>query len=102
MLIKSDLPRHLEVEVAKTIKANIPAIRRGSSLKGTDISRTVGRSENPGVPVILFGHNLTPLPGEIGLTDLLNIGWLKPPPHSGVKAVLLQSYCKSLVLNPMI
>ena len=60
MLIKSDLPRHLEVEVAKTIKANIPAIRRGSSLKGTDISRTVGRSENPGVPVILFGHNLTP------------------------------------------
>ena len=35
MLIKSDLPRHLEVEVAKTIKANIPAIRRGSSLKGT-------------------------------------------------------------------
>ena len=36
MLIKSDLPRHLEVEVAKTIKANIPAVRRGSSLKGTD------------------------------------------------------------------
>ena len=26
----------------------------------------------------------------------------KAPPHSGVKAVLLQSYCKSLVLNPMI
>jgi hypothetical protein len=36
MLIKSDLPRHLEVEVAKTIKANIPAVRRGSSLKGND------------------------------------------------------------------
>ena len=61
MLIKSDLPRHLEVEVAKTIKANIPAIRRGSSLKGTDISRTVGRSENPGVPVLFDGHNLPPL-----------------------------------------
>ena len=35
MLIKSDLPRHLEVEVAKILGANIPAIRRGSSLKGT-------------------------------------------------------------------
>ena len=30
---------------------------------------TVGRSENPGVPVLFGGHNLPPLV-EIGLTDL--------------------------------
>jgi hypothetical protein len=31
--------------------------------------RAVGRSENPGVPVLFGGHNLLPLV-EIGLTDL--------------------------------
>ena len=31
--------------------------------------RAVGRSENPGVPVLLCGHNLPPLV-QIGLTDL--------------------------------
>ena len=31
--------------------------------------RAVGRSENPGVPVLFGGHNLSPLV-EIGLTDL--------------------------------
>ena len=31
--------------------------------------RAVGRSENPGVPVLFDGHNLSPLV-EIGLTDL--------------------------------
>ena len=33
------------------------------------IPRAVGRSENPGVPVLFGGHNLPPLV-EIGLTDL--------------------------------
>ena len=35
--------------------------------------RAVGRSENPGVPVVLGGHNLSFLV-EIGLTDLLKFG----------------------------
>jgi hypothetical protein len=33
------------------------------------ILRAVGRSENPGVPVVFGGYNLPPLV-EIGLTDL--------------------------------
>ena len=36
--------------------------------------RAVGRSENPGVPVLFGGHNLTPLV-EIGLTDLPKSPW---------------------------
>ena len=36
-------------------------------------SRAVGRSKNPGVPVVLGGHNLSPLV-EIGLTDLPKLG----------------------------
>ena len=35
--------------------------------------RAVGRSENPGVPVLFGGHNL-PLLVEIGLTDLPKSG----------------------------
>ena len=35
--------------------------------------RAVGRSENPGVPVLFGGHNLSPLV-EIGLTDLPKSG----------------------------
>ena len=35
--------------------------------------RAVGRSENPGVPVIFGGHNLPPLV-EIGLLDLPKSG----------------------------
>ena len=41
--------------------------------------RTVGRSENPGVPVLFGGHNLPPL-GEIGLTDLPKCGGAMAPP----------------------
>ena len=33
------------------------------------VLRAVGRSENPGLPVLFGGHNL-PLLVEIGLTDL--------------------------------
>ena len=41
--------------------------------------RAVGRSENPGVPVLFGGHNL-PLLVEIGLTDLLKSGGAMAPP----------------------
>ena len=39
--------------------------------------RAVGRSENPGVPVLFGGHNLSPLV-EIGLTDLPKSGGAPP------------------------
>ena len=38
-----------------------------------DLSRAIGRSENPGVPVLFGGHNL-PLLVEVGLTDLPKSG----------------------------
>ena len=40
--------------------------------------RAVGRSENPGVPVLFGGHNLPPLV-EIGLTDLPKFGGAMAP-----------------------
>ena len=42
-------------------------------------NRAVGRSENPGVPVLFGGHNLPPLV-EIGLTDLPKSGGAMAPP----------------------
>ena len=42
-------------------------------------TRAVGRSENPGVPVLFVGHNLPPLV-EIGLTELLESGGAMAPP----------------------
>jgi hypothetical protein len=44
-------------------------------------SRAVGRSENPGVPVLFGWHNLPPLV-EIGLTDLTKFGGTMAPPAS--------------------
>ena len=41
--------------------------------------RAVGWSENPGVPVLFVGHNLSPLVG-IGLTDLPKSGGAMAPP----------------------
>ena len=41
--------------------------------------RVVGRSENPGVPVLFGGHNLTPMV-VIGLTDLSKSGGAMLPP----------------------
>ena len=41
--------------------------------------RAVGRSENPGVPVLFGGHNLPPLV-RIGLTDLPKSGSAMAPP----------------------
>ena len=42
-------------------------------------TRAVGRSENPGVPVLFGGHNLPPQV-EIGLTDLPKSGGTMAPP----------------------
>ena len=42
-------------------------------------NRAVGSSENPGVPVLYRGHNLSPLV-EIGLTDLPKSGGAMAPP----------------------
>ena len=39
----------------------------------TCVFRAVGRSENPGVPIVIWGHNRRPLV-EIGLTDLSKSG----------------------------
>ena len=45
------------------------------------IYRTVGKSGNPGVPVLFGGHNLPPLV-EIGLTDLPKSGGAMALPAS--------------------
>ena len=44
-----------------------------------ETSRAVGRSENPGLPILFGGHNLPPLV-EIGLTDLPKSGGAMAPP----------------------
>ena len=43
------------------------------------VYRAVGRSENPGVPVLFSGNKLPPLV-EIGLTDLPKFGGAMAPP----------------------
>ena len=43
------------------------------------MSRAVGRSENPGVPVLFGGHNWPALV-EIGLTDVPKSGGAMAPP----------------------
>ena len=43
-------------------------------------SRAVGKSENPGVPLLFAGHNLPPLV-EIGLTDLPKSEGVMGPPE---------------------
>jgi hypothetical protein len=42
-------------------------------------SRAVGRSENPGVPLLFGGHNLSPLV-EIGLPERPKSGGAMVPP----------------------
>ena len=59
--------------------------------------RAVGRSENPGVPVLFGGHNLPPLV-EIGLTDLLNFGVPWHPRHpKGMTGLQIKELYVSLV-----
>ena len=48
------------------------------------VIRAVGRSENPGVPVLFGGHNLPPLV-EIGLTDLQAMAPPAPPGTTGLQ-----------------
>ena len=56
-------------------------------------SRAVGRSENPGVPVLFDGHNLPPLV-EIGLTDLPKFGGAMAPPAPPGTTGLIQQASK--------
>ena len=53
--------------------------------------RVVGRSENPGVPVLFGGHNLPPLV-EIGLTDLPKSGGAMAPPGGTPRDDRLDKY----------
>ena len=58
--------------------------------------RAVGRSENPGVPVLFGGHNLPPLV-EIGLPDLPKSGGaMAPPAPPGTTGLI----CSALPLLP--
>ena len=58
------------LNVAKCIRHGTPPHRH---------SRAVGRSENPGVPVLFGGHNLPPFV-ELGLTDLPKSASAMAPP----------------------
>ena len=53
--------------------------------------RVIGRSENPGVPVLFGGYSLLPLV-EIGLTDLPKIGGAMspqaPPGKTGLQVII--------------
>ena len=52
--------------------------------------RAVARSENPWVPVLFGGHNLSPLV-EIGLTDLPKSGCaMAHPAHPGTTGLHLE------------
>ena len=56
----------------------------------SSICRAVGRSENPGVPVLFDGHNLSPVI-EIGVTDLPKFGGAiaTPPPGTPMDDTLV-------------
>ena len=58
-----------KLEIIDIQKQTITDVQCGNSWQ----SRAVGRSENPGVPVLFGGHNLPALV-EIGLTDLPKYG----------------------------
>ena len=50
------------------------------SHQNMEYERAVGRSENPGVPILFGGHTLPPALFEIGLTDLPKSGGAMAPP----------------------
>ena len=70
LVLKHKLPDNIQVSMTAVDKS-----------KGNlnNVSRAVGRSENPGVRVLFGGHNLPPLVG-IGLTDLQKSGGVMAPP----------------------
>ena len=58
------------------------------STKVRILNRAVGKFENPGIPVLFGGHNLSPLV-EIQLTDLQKSGGaMKPPVPPGTTGLL--------------
>ena len=70
------------------MKTLLEATRKKASKKGSRFFRAVGRSENPGVPVLFGGNNLPPLV-DTGLTDLQKSGGAMatpaPPETTGLK-----------------
>ena len=59
----------------------------------------VGRSEDPGVPVLFGGHNL-PLLVEIGLTDLPKSGGAMPPPGTtGLICAIKGTICRHILVK---
>ena len=68
------------------------------------LSRAVGRSENPGVPVLFGGHNLPPSPlVEIGLTYLpKSEGAMAPPAPPGTTAAGLIYIPYARHYNPLL
>ena len=68
--------------LSKRINDTIVHSRNDHELRKRPLNnRAVGRSENPGVPVLFGGHNLSPSV-EIGLTDLPKSGGAMAPPAS--------------------
>ena len=59
----------------------------------TEIIRVLGRSENPGVPVLFGGHNLPSLV-EIGLTDRPTSGSDNRPGYSFTVKYRGKSACR--------
>ena len=61
--------------------------------------RAVGRSDNPGGPVVMWGHNLPSLV-EIGLTDLPKSGGaMAPPAPPGTTSLKLTMYHLPFILG---
>ena len=61
------------------------------------VPRAVGRSENPGVPVLYGGHNLPPLV-EIRLTDLPKFGGGTPDTPRDDRPVYLTIIVRSYAM----
>ena len=67
----------------------------------TSTNRAVRRSENPGVPVLFGGHNLSPYL-EIGLTDLPKYGGaMAPLTPPGTTYIKKENPTSVLILGPV-
>ena len=66
------------------------------------LCRAVGRSKNPGVPVVMLGQNLTPLV-EIGQTDMPKSGGaIASQAPSGTTGLLSKLHILQFTKSPMI
>ena len=62
-------------------------------------AEAVGRSENPGVPIKMWGHNRFPLV-EIGLTDLPKAEPSAPPETTGLESDYRLREVLKYLMNP--